>query len=106
QPYVENSIKHGFTSNLKDSKGIISINMKLINNRILCSVEDNGIGRSIIDTKKTINHTSLGSKITADRVSLLNSLYGKDIKVKYTDKKDDNNQSQGTKVDIYIPVIL
>ena len=109
QPYVENSIKHGFTKILDNKKGQISIDMTLVNNHILCSVEDNGIGRekaNIINLEKSNTHKSLGSKITADRVYLLNSLYGENINVKYIDKKDDNNQSQGTRVEIIIPVII
>ncbi len=109
QPYVENSIKHGFTKILDNKKGLISIDMTLVNNHILCSVEDNGIGRkkaNIINLEKSNTHKSLGSKITADRVYLLNSLYGENINVKYIDKKDDNNQAQGTRVEIIIPVII
>ncbi|MDA3781479.1 MAG: histidine kinase, partial [Bacteroidales bacterium] len=109
QPYVENSIKHGFSKITNQSKGLISIEMKLLNNSIICSIEDNGIGRTkanSLNCKKHKKHKSLGSKITDDRVYLINSLYGKNINVKYIDKKDDKNQALGTLVEIIIPIII
>ncbi|WP_272150789.1 histidine kinase [Tenacibaculum aiptasiae] len=44
QPFIENSIEHGFSQ--IDYKGHISVNLKLLNNKkhIHCIIEDNGIG--------------------------------------------------------------
>ncbi len=43
QPYVENSICHGLMPG--ENKGFVRIDLKLEKEYILCTIEDNGIGR-------------------------------------------------------------
>jgi len=107
QPYVENSICHGLM-NKDNGKGHINVNLNLKGDYIQCIIEDNGIGREKamqIKKKKNNNHTSLGTSITESRLKLVNSIYGKKMKIEYTDKMDDNNDGAGTRVLIYIPII-
>ncbi|MBE9484863.1 MAG: tetratricopeptide repeat protein [Bacteroidetes bacterium] len=106
QPFVENAIGHGLMH--KEGKGYVHIGMKLDKNCILCSIEDNGIGREKameIKNNKKENHRSLGTSITESRLKLVNSLYGKEMRVDYTDMKDDNGEACGTRVEICIPII-
>jgi tetratricopeptide (TPR) repeat protein len=106
QPFVENSIGHGLMH--KDGKGYINIDLKLDTDSILCSIEDNGVGRAKameIKNGKSNNHKSLGTSITESRLKLVNSLYGKNMKVDYTDLKDDEGNASGTRVVIRIPII-
>lgn len=106
QPYVENAIGHGLMN--KDGKGYIHIGLKLDTDAILCSIEDNGIGRKKameIKKNKNDNHRSLGTSITESRLRLVNSLYGKNMRIEYTDMNDDAGQACGTRVEICIPII-
>jgi len=106
QPFVENAIGHGLMN--KVGKGYINIGLKLGENCILCSIEDNGVGREKameIKNNKKENHISLGTSITESRLKLVNSLYGKSMKVEYTDMKDDDGKACGTRVEICIPII-
>jgi hypothetical protein len=58
-----------------------------------------------IKQKKNINHQSLGTNITESRLKLVNEIYGKSMKVIYTDLMDDKGEAAGTKVEINIPII-
>jgi tetratricopeptide (TPR) repeat protein len=107
QPYVENAITHGLI-NKENGKGFLQVELQLNNDQIICTVEDNGIGRAKameIKQQKNGGHNSLGTNITESRLKLVNDLYGKTMKVAYTDLLNDNNEPAGTKVEINIPII-
>ena len=106
QPFVENSIGHGLMH--KEGKGHVSVDLKLDDEVILCTIEDNGIGRDrarAIKKQKENSHNSLGTTITESRIRLVNSLYGQNMKVIYTDLKDENGNPLGTRVQISVPVM-
>ena len=106
QPYVENSICHGLVP--ADKKGSIKIDLKLKDEYISCLIEDNGIGREAAMEKKKKsenNHNSLGTQIVTSRLDLVNALYGTSLKTIYTDLKDENGESKGTRVEIQIPIL-
>ncbi len=106
QPYVENAISHGLIH--KDGIGTVNVTLKLQGEFIEATIEDNGIGREAameIKNSRNGNHNSLGTKITESRLSLVNSLYGKNMRIDYTDLKDENGNPVGTKVVIHIPIM-
>jgi len=106
QPYVENSICHGLMPG--ESKGSLKIDLKLENEFILCTIEDNGIGReAAFDRKKKSdnNHNSLGTQIISSRLDLVNALYGTSLKTIYTDLRNEKNEPAGTRVEIQIPIL-
>jgi LytS/YehU family sensor histidine kinase len=106
QPFVENSICHGLMPG--EGKGFIKIDLKLEKDYISCTIEDNGIGREAAQKRKTKsgnNHNSLGTQIVTSRLDLVNALYGTSLKTIYTDLKNDNGESEGTRVEIHIPII-
>ena len=106
QPYVENSISHGLMP--CEGKGLVKIGLKLENQYISCTIEDNGIGRHAaheLKKKKEGNHNSLGTQIVTSRLDLVNALYGTDLKTIYTDLKNINGEPEGTRVEIQIPII-
>lgn len=106
QPYVENSISHGLMP--KDGKGFVKVNIDLKQDHLLCTIEDNGIGREASrerNIKKESNHNSLGTQITSSRLDLVNALYGTTLKTIYTDLKNENGEAVGTRVEIHIPII-
>jgi tetratricopeptide (TPR) repeat protein len=106
QPYVENSISHGLMPN--ENKGHVKIDLKLEHEYILCTIEDNGIGReAALEKKKKSdgNHNSLGTQIVSSRLDLVNSLYGTTLKTTYTDLRNENGEASGTRVEIQIPIL-
>jgi tetratricopeptide (TPR) repeat protein len=106
QPFVENSICHGLMPG--EGKGFIKIDLKLEKDYISCTIEDNGIGREAAQKRKTKsgnNHNSLGTQIVSSRLDLVNELYGTSLKTIYTDLKNENGESEGTRVEIHIPII-
>ncbi|MEZ5198867.1 MAG: histidine kinase [Bacteroidales bacterium] len=106
QPYVENAICHGLVN--KDEKGYLKVSLKQNQQSIICSIEDNGIGREAameIKKEKNGSHNSLGTKITESRLNLVNALYGNNMKMDYTDLKDKNGNPSGTRVVIHIPIM-
>jgi tetratricopeptide (TPR) repeat protein len=107
QPYVENAISHGLM-NKEDGKGYLQVEMQLHDEQIICTIEDNGIGRvKAMELKKERNnkHRSLGTNITESRLKLVNEIYGKNMKVAYTDLMNERGEPAGTKVEINIPII-
>jgi len=108
QPYVENSICHGLIP--MDGKGYVNIDLKLKDEFILCTIEDNGIGREAAkersQKREGNNHNSLGTRITASRLDLANELYGTSLRTIYTDLKNEKGEPSGTRVEIHIPIIL
>ena len=106
QPYVENSISHGLMPN--ETKGHVKIDLKLESEYILCTIEDNGIGReAALEKKKNSdgNHNSLGTQIVSSRLELVNSLYGTTLKTTYTDLRNEKGEAAGTRVEIQIPIL-
>lgn len=106
QPYVENSINHGLVP--MEGKGFVEIDIKLKQDHLLCSIEDNGIGREASrerNGRKESVHNSLGTEIAASRLDLVNALYGSSLKTIYTDLKNGKGEAVGTRVEIHIPII-
>ncbi len=104
QPFVENSIWHGLMN--KQEKGKVTVDVKIVDNIIVCRIEDDGIGREKameINREKRKAHKSLGLEITNKRLELINSLYGKEMHTEVTDLKNEKNEGIGTRVEIFLP---
>jgi ligand-binding sensor domain-containing protein len=104
QPFVENAVLHGFRA--VESGGNIAIVFESIaNNRLLCTVEDNGVGRSATLKADGSGHKSFGTKITAERLEAFREKYGDDFSIRTIDKETDGKPA-GTLVVLQIPVVL
>ena len=106
QPYVENALKHGLLHKADNRKLTLSLSKAIEEENIICVVEDNGVGRKkALEIKATKNrmHRSFGTKVTQERLDLLN--YGKEnlIGVQIEDLYE-NEEPKGTKVTISIPL--
>jgi ligand-binding sensor domain-containing protein len=105
QPHVENAIRHGLLPGKQ--KGSLDIDFSLQKKNLICTIKDDGIGRAkAAEIKKNSNqsHTSIGTKLTAERASMLNKIYHSDIKIKITDLKGRRGAPLGTDVKIIIPM--
>lgn len=104
QPYVENAIIHGLLP--KQSHGRISIHLQRQGNNILCTIEDNGIGRERskeFKKNRVQQHKSMGMSITQERLDILNSSLNQNLNAQIFDLYE-NGEPSGTKVQIMIPL--
>ena len=100
QPYIENSMRHGLRHKT-DGQGHIQVGISLVVDILVVIVDDNGVGREKAAQYKTnehIEYQSKGMSLTADRIRLINSVYGNNIKIEVTDLKDNNGDPTGTRV--------
>jgi ligand-binding sensor domain-containing protein len=104
QPYVENAIIHGLLP--KPGAGKISIKMQRQEDTILCTIQDNGIGReksNEFKKNRVQQHKSMGMSITQERLDILNSSLNRNLNAEITDIYEDG-VAAGTKVSLIIPL--
>jgi len=92
QPFVENSIIHGFKNLERQAK--LQVIFKEEKNQLMVLVEDNGIGRK---PKEIGNHQSLGLTVVNERL-------GKDFGYTFDDLKAQDGLPSGTRVKIKMPL--
>ena len=98
QPFIENCIWHAFPE--MNQKGLIEIHFKKEEDRLLCSVEDNGVGR--INGNTRIERKSMGVAITESRIKILREQSGFQGELHMIDK----TSGSGTRVEVTLPLIL
>lgn len=72
QPFVENAIKHAFSTNKPDN-AVITLSFNLYQDVLNCSIRDNGIGYHESIKRKKSNHKSAAIDITKKRLESLSS---------------------------------
>jgi ligand-binding sensor domain-containing protein len=105
QPYVENAILHGLAPKEKDRA--LNIKLSRDGDLIHCLIEDNGIGREKakeLNAKRTRKHKSTGMKVTKGRLELLNQENYLNLSVNISDLANGQDHSNGTRVEIFIPL--
>ncbi len=107
QPYVENAIWHGLMH--KEEGGKIDINIGLEQNEtiLVINITDDGIGReksALLKSKTATKHKSYGTKVTSERLALINSVYKTGADVTIHDIFDNTGLPSGTRVIIKIPI--
>ncbi len=105
QPYVENAIWHGLMQ--KEEGGSITIHIDKLpaENVLVIVIKDDGIGRekaALLKSKSSTTHKSFGTKVTDERVALINKIYNTNAKIVISDRIE-NNTIAGTIVTIQIP---
>ncbi len=101
QPFVENSVEHGF--NGIDYQGVIIIRFENHNNNLVITVDDNGRGIELNNNNKGKKHVSMAMSITRQRLQTLQTITKKQCFFDIIDKKT-NNCGQGVFVKITIPL--
>jgi LytS/YehU family sensor histidine kinase len=109
QPFVENAIKHGFKSHplqATDFRGNIKITFEEDENQLLCTIQDNGIGRKkaaeLNQQSKETYHESTAMKVIEERLAIVNQ-DSNQLEIK--DLVDAENKCIGTQVKLKIPII-
>lgn len=100
QPFVENALKHGLLHKKGTKK--LEISFSEIDNTLLCTIYDNGIGRTAARelSEKRVQHESFATSAIDKQLELLNS-----DEVTYTVHYEDlyeNAQATGTRVQLRI----
>jgi tetratricopeptide (TPR) repeat protein len=104
QPFIENSIEHGFKN--KGSKGNLSIRFISYDSLLRVEIEDDGIGRERakqILKQSNKHHKSLATNITRERLSALNRKSRDKISLNIEDLNDTSGNPAGTRVTLEIP---
>ena len=104
QPYAENAIWHGLMH--KKERGHLEIELYTEKETLFCKITDDGVGReraAALRSKSASINKSLGMRITADRIAILQQKnQGNYIKI--TDLVLPDGSAGGTEVIIKMPV--
>lgn len=99
QPFIENSIKHGLLHKSGNKKVTINFELDTSEEYLICSIEDNGIGRKKSEEiKSKTNHNSFSTASINQRLELLNENKSSENFVYYQDLIDEKGIGIGTKV--------
>lgn len=105
QPFVENAIKHGLFH--KKEKGNLLITFKKEANFLICSIQDDGVGRAEshrMNAQKGRKHKSRGLEIIKEQLEIFQqSGFGK-VDYKIIDLYSPDQRSIGTKAEITLPI--
>lgn len=101
QPFVENSVIHGFPKNQNDGELIVQIYQSEGN--LCCRVKDNGVGMEESKVKREGSHKSVATKITLERLNLLRKRYKCNASFEYEKLQEGE---KGTSVLITLPFIF
>lgn len=105
QPFIENAIKHGISH--IEERGLITLNMRLNEDRLVCVVTDNGIGRKASALKQqqsvSTHHRSMGMEITGNRLQNIWRKYGEEHDIEISDVIDKDGKVSGTSVKLVLP---
>jgi hypothetical protein len=105
QPFVENAIWHGLQKK-KGERKLKVIFFKLDDRCILCTVDDNGVGRQGNEKEKNpIRKRSLATDFIKQRLEILEKVTGVNCRFEIRDKRDKNNNNLGTVVTVTIPIL-
>jgi streptogramin lyase/two-component sensor histidine kinase len=104
QPFVENAIWHGVMA-LEERKGTITLNVTMKDKTIICTVDDDGVGRARSEAMKdrTLHGKSRGIALAMERLRIINSLHASSCRIVISDLYPDRRET-GTRVIIEIPV--
>ena len=100
QPFVENAIQHGIRNKITND-GVLQINIERIEDKIVYTIIDNGVGRTAAKELKTHENESYGMRISEDRIKLFNNEEKASIKI---EDLFANNAPAGTKVMVQLKI--
>ena len=105
QPFAENAIKHGLLHKFGDKKLNIFFERAENDDYLLCTIEDNGVGRqksAEIKSNNKTQHQSFSTESIAQRLDILKKEGIEDELVVYDDILDATENVIGTRVTLKI----
>jgi hypothetical protein len=104
QPFVENAIWHGVRG-LDSRMGNVVVTYTLENEKITCTIEDDGIGRKKAEALRTRidQKVSKGISIVTERLNIINKLQKSNYQIIISDLYPEKEET-GTRVVIDIPL--
>jgi hypothetical protein len=99
QPFAENAIWHGLMN--KEGHGHLEIAFCMEGYLLICTIEDNGVGREAaarLKSKSATKEKSMGLKITKERLALINKDLEDGASFEFVDLVDQDGDPAGTKV--------
>jgi len=100
QSFAENAVKHAFHG--IDYTGEIIIAIKQSGNRIIITIEDNGIGINRSKAEGNTAGTRQGENLLHDQVRQVNTLYNMEIRLTISDRNEKHPGTNGTRVEIVL----
>jgi len=106
QPFIENAIWHGVMG-LDRRKGMIRVSLKMDNDNLVCTVEDDGVGRAKSEAMKdrSLPNRSKGISLAMERLRIINNLQDSNYRIVISDLHPDRVET-GTSVEIDMPVMV
>lgn len=104
QPFIENAIWHG----LLHKEGLRVLKVQFTddkNENLICTIEDNGIGRKAAMVTAKESHKGKGISVAEERVQLFNKQQTKRSRVVVEDLSDTEGIPSGTRVKIILPLL-
>lgn len=105
QPFVENAIIHGIVP--KKERGSININFSLLNDKLVCTVTDDGIGfsksKELKENSVTV-HKSMALEITRKRLEVIQAFTSKTSQVDISELTDTEGHVAGTRIVLNLPI--
>ena len=105
QPHIENAILHGLAP--KIGKGLLTVELCSQNDHIVCTINDDGIGREQSKESRGLQdekHQSMAIEISQKRLAAIKLQLGLDIQFHIDDLYHDSGQPMGTQVTLKFPL--
>jgi len=105
QPFIENSIEHGYLQ--LSGKGVVTVRFIKQKQSIIIEVEDNGIGidKSMQNhIRSGMSHQTLATELTSERIKKIWEINRIRIKMDIIDLNIIDNSKQGSIVKFIIPI--
>jgi sensor histidine kinase YesM len=104
QPFVENATEYAFVN--MPFKGIIHVTFELINNNIVCTITDNGIGiRNSQKLQAGRKRKSAAISNISQRIDMINKTFKVSIQLLITALDSSDEDFPGTQIRLIIPII-
>jgi LytS/YehU family sensor histidine kinase len=101
QPYLENAIIHGLRKSTRP--GQLLLEVRETQNKIYCTIMDNGIGRTLASAISKGRHQSTAMSNIGARLELLNMEFGMDLFSVTVEDLEEGGEPAGTQVTLCFP---